>query len=85
MFFGYYPIIKAVFEKHFKFAISWILKIVVYDLRSPIAGIMSLVRLIKHDAELSKTELNELIDLVEKSSDNALVFIEDLLLLNNKP
>ncbi len=62
-----------------------ILKTVAHDLRSPIAGIMSLVRLIKHDEELSKTELNELIDLVEKSSDNALVFIEDLLLLNNKP
>lgn len=62
-----------------------ILKTVAHDLRSPIAGIMSLVRLIKYDDGLSKTELNELIDLVEKSGDNALVFIEDLLLLNNKP
>jgi signal transduction histidine kinase len=58
-----------------------IMKIVAHDLRSPIAGIMGLVRLIKVD-DLTREELNEYIDLVEKSGNNALAFIEDLLYIN---
>lgn len=58
-----------------------IMKIVAHDLRNPIAGIMGLVRLIKVD-DLTREELNEYIDLVEKSGNHALAFIEDLLYIN---
>ena len=59
-----------------------ILKVVAHDLRSPIAGILSLVRLIKFDDKLTKQDLDEYVDMVEKAGNNALEFIEDLLLLD---
>ena len=37
MFFGYYPIIKAVFEKHFNVAVSWLLKLIVFNISVVIA------------------------------------------------
>lgn len=58
-----------------------IIKMIAHDLRSPIVGIMSLVRLIKVD-DLTKEEVSEYIDLVEKSGNNALAFIDDLLHIN---
>lgn len=61
-----------------------ILKVVAHDLRSPIAGIMSIVRLMKFDEDIGKDELNEYISMVEKAGNNALEFIEDLLLLNKE-
>ncbi|MES2688859.1 MAG: tetratricopeptide repeat-containing sensor histidine kinase [Bacteroidota bacterium] len=60
-----------------------IIKIVAHDLRSPIAGIMTLVRMIRQDAnELTKEEFAEYIELVEKAGGNALNFIEDMLYFN---
>lgn len=59
---------------------SRMIKIIAHDLRSPIAGIMSLVRMIRHDhQELTAAEFKEYIDLVEKAGGNALTFIEDML------
>lgn len=60
-----------------------IIKIVAHDLRSPIAGIMSLVRMIRQDpGAQSKEEFAEYIELVEKAGANALNFIEDMLYFN---
>ncbi|MBP9186271.1 MAG: hypothetical protein KBG11_04180 [Bacteroidia bacterium] len=57
------------------------MKVVAHDLRSPIAGIVSLVRLMQYD-DLSPEEMKEYVGMVEKAGDNALEFIEDLLEMN---
>lgn len=40
-FFGYYPILKAVFEKHFNLALSWIVKLIVFNIAVIIAFLIT--------------------------------------------
>lgn len=58
-----------------------IMRIVAHDLRSPIAGIIGLIRVMKLE-NMSKEEKDEALDLIESSGDNALKFIDDLLYQN---
>jgi signal transduction histidine kinase len=55
-----------------------IMRIVAHDLRSPIAGIIGLIRVMKLEG-LTDKEKEEAMELIEKSGDNALNFIDDLL------
>lgn len=58
-----------------------IMKILAHDLRTPMAGIISTIQLLQYE-NISKQEQNELLQLIEKSSENALHFIKDILQLN---
>lgn len=58
-----------------------IMKILAHDLRSPMAGILSSVQLLQH-GKMSAADQKELLQLMEKSSENALDFIKDILQLN---
>jgi len=55
-----------------------LMKVLVHDLRSPMAGILSAIQLIQGE-KISKNDQQELQHLIEKSADNALHFIKDLL------
>ncbi|MBE6827364.1 MAG: hypothetical protein E7514_01955 [Ruminococcaceae bacterium] len=41
MFFGYYPILKAVFEKHFSVPVSWVLKFIDFNISMILAFLIS--------------------------------------------
>lgn len=55
-----------------------LMKVLVHDLRSPMAGIFSAIQLLQHE-KLSEKDEQELQHLIEKSAENALHFIKDLL------
>lgn len=56
-----------------------LVKIVAHDLRSPISGIMSLVRMMRMDKDMTADDIKECYGLIEKAGTNALAFIEDIL------
>lgn len=60
---------------------SRIMRILAHDLRSPIAGIVNAIRVLKHN-HLQPDESQKILDLIEKSSLNSLDFVDDLLNLN---
>ncbi|MDP2187758.1 MAG: ATP-binding protein [Sphingobacteriaceae bacterium] len=55
-----------------------LMKVLVHDLRSPMAGILSAIQLLQHE-KLSQKDQQEFQHLIEKSAENALHFIKDLL------
>lgn len=62
---------------------SRIMKILAHDLRSPIAGIVNAIRVLRAN-HLEIEESQRILELIEKSSINSLDFIDDLLNLNDK-
>jgi signal transduction histidine kinase len=55
-----------------------LMKVLMHDLRSPMAGILSAIQLLQHE-KISEKDQQELQHLIEKSAENALHFIKDLL------